>query len=477
VSRGGGRPKALLVNPPVYDFALYDLFLKPYGLLRAGMHLHNNGWDTAVVDALDYEDPASAAVIGRPRRKEDGTGKMFRAPASPPAGLESCGRRYSRYGILPESLERRIAAAGGGENGREFRPPDVILVGTGMTYWYPGAVEAVRLCRKVFPGVPVLAGGIYASLMPDHCSRATGADAVIAGDGGRGLAENLPRFGLPAPEGPFPAAPLPLPGVWKDAAVLRLNEGCPLSCDYCASRLLTPHFIAGDPAAAADLVRDFTARGIRNFAFYDDALLAGREKVFLPFLERVAGFRGGGTDPRFYLPNAVHIRGLDRVTAELMHRAGFREIRMGFESSSPDFHAAHTPGGAKFSPDSFPETVRILEEAGFSRKSLSVYILAGLPGQRAEETEISVRAALRERVTVRLSEYSPVPGTGLWEESVRLSRHPVAEEPLFHNNSFFPMEWEGFTRGDLQRLKNLARTGGDTPGGGGYLDQPVGEPL
>ena len=29
------RPRILLVNPPIYDFAAYDFWLKPYGMLRA----------------------------------------------------------------------------------------------------------------------------------------------------------------------------------------------------------------------------------------------------------------------------------------------------------------------------------------------------------------------------------------------------------------------------------------------------------
>jgi hypothetical protein len=28
------KPRVLLVNPPIYDFTVYDFWLKPYGLLR-----------------------------------------------------------------------------------------------------------------------------------------------------------------------------------------------------------------------------------------------------------------------------------------------------------------------------------------------------------------------------------------------------------------------------------------------------------
>jgi radical SAM superfamily enzyme YgiQ (UPF0313 family) len=229
---------------------------------------------------------------------------------------------------------------------------------------------------------------------------------------------------------------------------------------------LFPRFEGGDPEAAYRAFAAFMKAGIRRFAFYDDALLVNKEKVFLPFLEQV--IRGFGTAgiqnaPRFYLPNAVHIQSLDARTAVLMRRAGFQEIRMGFESASAVFHEEHSPGGAKFRPECFPESLRMLLGAGFAPENLCVYILAGLPGQRAAEVEDSVRRALETlpagstgRIRIRLAEYSPVPGSALWEKAIRHSRWPLAEEPLFHNNSLLPLEWEGFTQEDLRRLKNMA---------------------
>jgi hypothetical protein len=444
------RPRALLIYPPVYDFALYDLFLKPFGLLRVEAWLRSGGWDTVFVNALDYADPASAAVLKSPKRKSDGTGKFFRRIIPAPPGLEIRGRRFARYGISPESFRKQIAGAGGG--------PDIILISGGMTYWYQGVREAAELCRAVYPGTPVAVGGVYASLMPEHCAGVCGADAVITGGDSAELGAFLENLGLPVPPGPYPEAPPVNSAAWKEAAVLRLSRGCPENCDYCAARLLAPRFEAGDPEAAFKTFTAFMDAGIRNFAFYDDALLVNKERVLTPFLERVIERCADAADgrPRFYLPNAVHIRRLDSRTAALMRKAGFQEIRMGFESSSFAFHTAHTASGAKFRPEIFPETVEMLRDAGFPAQSLSAYVLAGLPGQRAEEVEQSIRAARESGVRVRLAEFSPVPGSALWETSLRLCRFPLAEEPLYQNNSFFPMEWEGFTWEDLQRLKRIA---------------------
>lgn len=443
-------PVALLIHPPVYDFAFYDNFAGPYGLLKVGRWLEAAGYEVRFVNALDRSDPHSAGKLGSLKRRSDGTGRLWKTPAEPPAPV-AAARRYGRYGITRDSFRLGLREAAL-DCDRKVRPLDVILVGTGMTYWYEGVRETVSLCREMFPDAPVIAGGVYASLMPEHCERVAGVDHAVAGEAYPALSRLLSSLRLPAPNAPPTEAVLPLAEVWRDSAVIRLNRGCPMSCSYCSSRLLCPGFTPGDPDAAFRSVLELHERcGTVNFAFYDDALLAQKHRVLLPFLERVAA---SGLPVRFYTPNAVHIRSIDAETARLMRRSGFQELRLGFESSSPEFHETHD---RKVRQDEFPAALETLEAAGFPRSAVGVYILAGLPGMRAEEVESSVRYARSTGVRVMIAEYSPVPGTALWEASVKASAFPLAEEPLYHNNTLLPCEWEGFTRADLERLKVLAR--------------------
>ena len=71
-------PKALLVQPPVYDFALYDLFHQPFGLLRIGRWLHESGYN---VDLLDCLDPVP------PGRSLSGHGRFTRQVVERPQAL------------------------------------------------------------------------------------------------------------------------------------------------------------------------------------------------------------------------------------------------------------------------------------------------------------------------------------------------------------------------------------------------------
>jgi radical SAM superfamily enzyme YgiQ (UPF0313 family) len=339
-------------------------------------------------------------------------------------------------------LRRRISAG----------QPDIVLVSAGMTYWYPGVVEAIRLVRRIFPRAPVVLGGIYPTLCPRHAAAYSEADLVVSGSAFPQLKDFLESRSLPAAACPDSGEALFLPEANWQAGVLRLNRGCPLSCAYCASKVIEPRFIPGDPDLLFRTVREMQRLyGTRFFAFYDDALLSNKEHGFLPFLEKVCR---SDLALSFYLPNAVHLQYLDRTCAGLMKRAGFAEIRVGFESARSEFHRTLD---RKLATPMLAQGLDHLLQAGFSPQEITAYLLAGMPAQEAGDVEMSVRHAARFGIRVQIAEYSPTPGSPLWPKAVRESVFDLEREPLTHNNSILPMRWRGFTLEDLERLKSLTR--------------------
>jgi hypothetical protein len=437
------EPKALLLYPPIYDFALYDLFLKPYALCRLAAWLLRSGYRVRLVNALDYTDTRSIAVLGSPKREPRGTGKFFRQIVPTPPAVAGMKRSYARYGILVESLEQRIAA----------EEPDIVFVSAGMSYWYPGVIEAIRVVRRVFPKAPVVLGGIYPTLCPEHAGALSEADLVIAGPAFPRLKSFLETRFLPTSAAPTSEELLLLPEVNWEAGVLRLNRGCPMSCAYCSSKVIEPRFSPGNPDLLFETVREMHRRyGTHSFAFYDDALLCNKEHGFLPFLEQICRSELSLT---FYLPNAVHLRHLDSGCATWMKRAGFAEVRIGFESARSEFHETLD---SKLDPPMLAQGLEHLLQAGFSPQNITAYVLGGMPGQEAKEVEMTIRHVARFGIRVQLAEYSPTPGSPLWPQAVRCSSFDLEAEPLTHNNSILPMRWRGFTLEDLDRLKSLSRS-------------------
>jgi radical SAM superfamily enzyme YgiQ (UPF0313 family) len=356
-------------------------------------------------------------------------------------------RSYARYGVVAESLEARISA----------EEPDVVFVSAGMTYWYPGVVEAIRIVKQAFPRVEVILGGIYPTLCPQHARETSGADVVVSGPAFPQIIKILEDRSLPAIEALADEELLLLPEANWDAGVLRLNRGCPLACTYCSSKTIEPRFTPGRPDLLVQTVREMNrCFGTRSFAFYDDALLVGKEEGLLPFLEQL---RRSELSLEFYLPNAVHLRYLDRYCASMMKLGGFQEVRVGFESAQAAFHESLD---SKLDTPMLAEGLEHLFHAGFTKKSIIVYVLAGMPGQEAGEVEESIRYAASFGIRVQLAEYSPTPGSTLWTQAVGCSSFALEEEPLTHNNSLLPLRWKGFTPDDLSRLKALTRSLGET---------------
>ena len=125
-----------------------------------------------------------------------------------------------------------------------------------MTYWYPGVIAAINLAREHFPGVPVILGGIYASLCPEHAQQHTGADRVVTGPGEAailGILEEVTGFSPPVPIFPDPedldAMPYPALDLLEHPSFIPIltSRGCPLDCTYCASRAAPADIPAARP--------------------------------------------------------------------------------------------------------------------------------------------------------------------------------------------------------------------------------------
>jgi radical SAM superfamily enzyme YgiQ (UPF0313 family) len=137
-----------------------------------------------------------------------------------------------------------------------------------------------------------------------------------------------------------------------------------------------------------------------------------------------------------------------------MRRAGFQEVRLGLESMNEGFHDSLD---VKLNVDMLGGVVEALRTGGFAPSRIFAYLLAGLPGQTEDQVSRSIKDAAAFGIRVSLAEYSPVPGTGLWKESLKASSYPLQDEPLTHNNSVQPLAWRHLSRDGMQRLKDLAR--------------------
>jgi len=423
--------QVLLINPWIEDFSAFDLWAKPLGLLTIGGILVEKGVNVHMVDCLGE----------RSKRRSDGRGKFNEEVIAKPKPLAGIPRFFRKFGITTDELLSRLKA---------IPQPDAILVTSGMTYWYLGVLETIRSVRKIFPKTLIVLGGIYATLCSEHARKTSGADVIIERDD---LGKLFKILGLGGSPSEFQDFPHPFIATEKsESAALITSRGCPFRCSYCASHLLNPKYERRTAKSVNQEIEEWFRQGIRHVAFYDDALLFSSEDHIVPILNKVIE---KGCDCRFHAPNGLNIRGITHKLAVLMKKAGFETIRLGFESSS---RSTQMKTGAKVSNDEFLEAIKIFHKAGYQSDELGVYILAGLPLQDVGEVEESIEFVKQSGARPLIAEYSPIPGTGLWEEACKSSPFPLKEEPLFHNNTILPCRWKGFKYDDLQKIKDLSRT-------------------
>jgi radical SAM superfamily enzyme YgiQ (UPF0313 family) len=413
--------RILLINPWIVDFAAYDFWIKPLGLLSVGAFLKERGHEIGLIDCMDRFQPGSG-VDDAPDAIHYHTGKFHREFLPKPPVLTHVPRNYARYGI-PLARFRELA--------QEMEKPDVVLVTSVMTYWYPGVFEAIREIRNLLPGIPVVLGGIYAALCEDHARENSGADLVIPGGNPREMIAQVESLCGKTGTGDYPEEHF---AQWPDlpwdlyenlrAATVMTTRGCPFHCTACASRFLFGGYERKSPERAAAEIISLAGRGVEDIAFGDDALLLDSPHHAAPLFELLSA---EGVPVRLHTPNGLHVREITPELAHLMKKAGMATVRL------------------RFAP-----------------KDLGAYILAGLPGQTFAEVEDSIAFSFACGVPVRPALFSPVPHTVEFERAVAAGLIDPESDPLLQNNTLRAVDWFAEYPGGYKGFKRTVDEGNES---------------
>jgi radical SAM superfamily enzyme YgiQ (UPF0313 family) len=414
------KPKILLINPPIYDFAAYDFWQRPYGLLEAMGALRGKA-DFSLFDYLDR---------GKQKSDKWGKGRFTEQRISAPSPLRDIPRYFRRYGVGRQSFKDFLthSAAFG-----------FALVQTAMTYWYPGVAEVIEDIRQIQPQTKVVLGGSYATICPEH-AKGLGADLVISG------AEVQPLWDYIGiePDNNQPA-------LWeayeelKNGAI-KLSDGCPFNCSYCSVPKVYGSFKARPLEKALAELELMIKLNVKNIAFYDDALLYKSNDVLVPFLNEAIE---RGINVNLHTPNALSARFLTDELAKLMIRAGFKTFYIGLESASEQWQQQT---GSKVSCQEFAAAVENLKSAGADPNDITAYQILGHPKMDIQQLEESMRFVRSLGVRGMLADFSPIPGT---PDGDACSQWVDMSEPLMHNKTAFTIIRVGFD--EANRLKDFQR--------------------
>ncbi|MBP6982394.1 MAG: radical SAM protein [Thermotogaceae bacterium] len=444
--------RILLINPWIADVAAYDFWLKPVGLLILGGYLSRSGHELRLIDCLDRYDPQLAQATGKlPRSKANGTGKFLCREIEKPRAIKWLPRRYKLYGWPEELVARRLREL------KERWDPEIVMVTSAMTYWYPAVWKMIRLVKETLPRARVLLGGNYPVLLPDHAAL-SGADAICIRSDWVGVRVFLEAQGVSTIEGPDSLIPLYdlYPGAMSHLVFLT-SVGCPFHCSYCATGLIHRFFQHPFEELAVAIEAACQSHKCQNVAFFDDALLVDHTSHFDLLLKMLIQ-RGVPTSGiSFHLPNGIHARLLTKETARLMRQANVQTIKVGLETLDL---ALQAQTGSKVTTEEFVRSIEILRSVGFSKTEVSAYLMVNLPSQSIEDVEAAVRLCERLDIGFNLNEYTPIPRTAQYEDLVQSGKLPREVDPVLLNNTILPYWWpHGVSADEIAALKKRVRVG------------------
>lgn len=262
-------------------------------------------------------------------------------------------------------------------------------------------------------GVPVVLGGIHASLAPEEAS--AHADALVTGDGEgvwREVVEDARRrrlrpryqgaFGPPQP-GAFPRRDLFRGKGYLPVSLVQFGRGCPFDCAYCAVARFFDRRHHCRPVE--DVIAEIERDDLRLVLFTDDNLTIDRPAV----RRLMAALRGRGV--RWACQASVDIA-REPALLEEMAASGCLGQLVGFESIDPDSLAwLNKPaGGRDFA--TYQLAVRRFREHGLLTWSS---FMLGADHDTEETVRRTVDFAIDAKFTLAFFHIlMPYPGTELY---------------------------------------------------------------
>lgn len=314
------------------------------------------------------------------------------------------------------------------------------------------ALKGCQLAKERYPDLPVIWGGIHASLLPEQTLNNPYVDIIVIGEGEVTFEELVKALEAGAPLGRVPGLcykengkvhftgvrpfvnldeqpPLSYHLINMDHYRRRLfgvdhisfnsSRGCTFRCSFCWDPVMHRRkWRAMGPETVLDhlkrIIRDY---GIRGFLFTDDHFFIDMERAYR-ILEGIIRADLNISISKLQI-RADAICRLDKEFLQLMVRAGVKRFSVGVES------------GSQRMLDLMKKDCSVEDAIEANRKLIPYPIvpvflfMMGLPTETPEEFAQSVRLAIQltdenPKAVKTFNIYTPYPGTELYDLALQL---------------------------------------------------------
>lgn len=352
-----------------------------------------------------------------------------------------------------------------------------------------GAIAAAEVVRETSPCIPIVWGGVHASLMPREVLSSAWADIVIIGEGEEtftelltsiqsgGQLEDVPGIAFMQTDGNMvttrqrPHCDLDKYAILDydlidltsyqcpdggrvnkaDSVSISTSRGCPFRCSYCYNESFHhAKWRAQSPLAVFEHLQKVHRKDIRRIFLSDEYFFLDLPRA--REICRLLLYSGINFDFHFANCRLDQIMQMTDDDIDLFARTGFKDIFIGIESGSADVLDRI---GKCLSLDTVIPQVKRLAHAGIH---VQTSFMVGLPGETRQD--IGKTLQFMERLLQEVpstfvpgaGKFIPYPGTKSYEEVIRLGWQPPATlEEWGSIGNVDPCSWLGADTGRIAR--------------------------
>lgn len=358
--------------------------------------------------------------------------------------------------------------------------PDVIGISLTFLSLQPAIEPIVEMLKLAFPNIPIVVGGSFPSLVPEHIAKVDAIDYTVAGEGEvtfplllKAIEDKREPVGMPgvyckrngqvvgtSPDRitdldsiSYPAYDLViLDHYFAIQGVRRIqlitSRGCPFNCRFCSVPLTSKRKWYGhSPERVLSELQGAANAGV-NEIFFEDENMAVNKSRFIAILEGIINNR---LELKLRAHNGLHVATLDKEVLRLMKLAGFEWLVISPESGNE--RVAREEMGKTFSPD---DAVQVVKDAISLGLKPLVNLILGMPNETMSEIQDTVAYAKKLKgmgvKEFQIATAMPMPGTELFKEAVSkgLMQAGIQSNPNFYVPVFDGPDW---TRQQLFKLR------------------------
>lgn len=211
----------------------------------------------------------------------------------------------------------------------------LILITTSFTYYSKAVRDCVAYFRKQYPDATIIAGGVYASLLPAHCMEYCEVDEVIVGNI-REIDDVRIDYRLTD----------------VDYQILQTTRGCIRNCSFCGTYKIEPRF-----EYKSSIKHEIQQK---RLIFYDNNLLAN--PCIDNILNELIRLKRHNRIRECDAQSGIDARLLTQEIADKLYKAGFKKIRFAWDGGYEEH-------------ENIKQQTQLLLNAGYRARDIQVFML------------------------------------------------------------------------------------------------------